>query len=217
MITTDYDNFAKTFAKSRKNMKWAELEYFFSQIEQGSLLDIWCGSGRLIDQYKEYFSEDIADYFGLDMSSWLINEAQKSFPQHDFWVWNMLEISSVIWDKKYENIFLIASFHHLETLKERESMMKVIYELCETWAKVFMTNWALESPEHLEKYKNAKIVWSENEFGSSDFSIKIWEFDRFYHNFDLWELEYLSKNAWFNIIENKLFQTQKNFITILQK
>jgi hypothetical protein len=39
-MPTDYNKFAKTFSKSRKNMKWEELEYFFSKFDQGSVLDI---------------------------------------------------------------------------------------------------------------------------------------------------------------------------------
>ncbi|MGB2110948.1 MAG: hypothetical protein ACPHY8_03510 [Patescibacteria group bacterium] len=28
----DYNNFAKTFSKSRKNMKWEEMEYFLEKL-----------------------------------------------------------------------------------------------------------------------------------------------------------------------------------------
>jgi hypothetical protein len=28
ILQVDYDNFAKTFSKSRENMKWEEIEYF---------------------------------------------------------------------------------------------------------------------------------------------------------------------------------------------
>jgi hypothetical protein len=30
----DYDNFSKTFAKSRKNMHWPEIEYFMDFISK---------------------------------------------------------------------------------------------------------------------------------------------------------------------------------------
>jgi hypothetical protein len=39
-MATDYNNFAKTFSSSRKNMKWEELEYFFSLLSAGDILDI---------------------------------------------------------------------------------------------------------------------------------------------------------------------------------
>jgi hypothetical protein len=32
-MSVDYNNFAKTFSKSRKNMKWEEIDYFLSFLE----------------------------------------------------------------------------------------------------------------------------------------------------------------------------------------
>jgi tRNA G46 methylase TrmB len=61
-MTTDYNNFAKTFSQSRKNMKWEELEYFFSHLTQGSILDIGCGSGRLLEQYEQHFTRTTGEY-----------------------------------------------------------------------------------------------------------------------------------------------------------
>lgn len=55
-MNVEYNNFAKTFAASRKNMKWEELEYFFSCIDgDENILDIACGGGRFLEQYKQYF------------------------------------------------------------------------------------------------------------------------------------------------------------------
>jgi hypothetical protein len=39
----DYNNFAKTFSKSRKNMKWLEMEYFLEKIifsDSTKILDV---------------------------------------------------------------------------------------------------------------------------------------------------------------------------------
>ena len=216
-MTTDYNNFAKTFSQSRKNMKWEELEYFFSHLTQGSILDIGCGSGRLLEQYEQHFTRPTGEYLWIDMSSGLISEAQKAFPDKSFIAGNMLDLQSILWDKKYDNFFLIASFHHLETLEQREQMMKQLFAVAKPWAKIFMTNWALESPQHLEKYRHAKVAGSKSKFGWSDFNIKFWKHDRFYHNFSLTELEYLSQTSGFTIIENRLFESEKNIITILQK
>lgn len=55
-MSVDYNNFAQTFAASRKNMKWEEVEYFFSTLQGGeSIVDIACGSGRLLEQYSAFF------------------------------------------------------------------------------------------------------------------------------------------------------------------
>ncbi|MCD5375350.1 class I SAM-dependent methyltransferase [Candidatus Gracilibacteria bacterium] len=216
-MTTDYNNFAKTFSKSRKNMKWEELEYFFSCLQQGSILDIGCGSGRLIEQYTLFFSENIENYYGVDMSSGLIDEAQISFPEENFAVGNMLDIQKLLGEKTFNNIFLIASFHHLETLEQREIMMKKLFQVCKPDGKIYMTNWALESQAHLEKYKHAKIKKTENKFGSSDFNIKFGDHDRFYHSFSISELAHLADISGFMVIENRLFDNEKNIVTILKK
>jgi cyclopropane fatty-acyl-phospholipid synthase-like methyltransferase len=47
----DYNNFAKTFSKSRKNMKWLEMEYFMEKLDFSDttkILDIGCGNGRFL-------------------------------------------------------------------------------------------------------------------------------------------------------------------------
>jgi hypothetical protein len=80
-----------------------------------------------------------------------------------------------------------------------------------------MTNWALSSVLNQEKYKKSIIKNSKNEFWSVDYNIKIWKFTRFYHNFSLEELDYLLKKTWFNIEENRLFDNNKNYISIVYK
>lgn len=213
-MTVDYNNFATTFAQSRKNMKWEELEYFFSFIKGGeNILDIWCGSGRLLDCYKDYFWKLPQEYKWIDLSEWLLQEARWHYPNYIFEEKNMLDMT----ESHKQNIFLIASFHHLKTLWERESMMKVLFQALQDWWKIFMTHWALESPVNKEKYQSSCIDGSTNQFGSKDFSIKFGEFPRYYHSFSLSELEYLAKKAGFHILENRLFSTEKNIITILQK
>lgn len=216
-MTVDYNSFAKKFANSRKNMKWEEVEYFLSLIDANEpLLDIWCGSGRLLEAYQDYFSRFPKEYNWLDMSEGLLLEAKKQYPDYDFFQANMLEAEKVLNPKKFKNIFLIASFHHLQNLEEREKMMVVLKQLLDTDGKIYMTNWSLDSSVNQEKYSENFIAWSTNMYGSKDYSIKFWEFERYYHSFSLEELEYLAKKTGFNILENRLFDTEKNIITILQ-
>jgi hypothetical protein len=79
-----------------------------------------------------------------------------------------------------------------------------------------MTNWALNSEINNKKYKDAVIKESKNTFWSTDYNIVFWENDRYYHCFDLSELEHLAEKTKFKIIENRLFDNQRNFITILE-
>ena len=213
-----YDDFAKTFSESRKNMKWWEIDYFLDFLRAkktpSSLLDIWCGNGRLLEIIND---SDIKlwDYLWADNSLWLLEEAKNLHPDNRFELIDMHDIWSI--KQKYDFIFFIASFHHLESVEERENVLLSAYNLLNKGWKLCMTNWALESDINKEKYARSREEWSENIFWSSDYNIKIWVFIRYYHCFTLKELENISTCAWFQIVENRLFENQKNFITILKK
>ena len=217
-MTVDYNTFSKDFAESRKNMKWEEIEYFFSLLEnKESLLDIGCGSGRLLESYQGYFDLLPTNYLGIDLSAWLLEEAQRSFPDMKFLEGNMLDVKSLTEGKVFQNIFLIASFHHLRTIDERVDMLQSLYDILPKGWKIYMTNWALDSSVNHDKYISSRLESSENKFSSWDYNIKFWEHDRFYHCFSLNEIDYLARDAGFIIRENKLFDSQKNIITILEK
>ena len=146
----------------------------------------------------------------------MIDEAKLAYKNSDFLILDMTSIDK-IQNKKFDFIFFIASFHHLQTMSERlEVLQKANNLLNKNWI-IFMTNWYLNSSINDEKYKNDVIENSENEFWSVDYNIYFWEYARFYHCFSLIELNYLFKNNWFEIIENRAFETNKNFISIIKK
>lgn len=212
----DYNAYAKTFSESRKNMKWEEIEYFLSflwPLENKKILDIGCGSGRLLTRVH------VPWYVWIDSSSWLLGEAKKNFPTGKFHNLEMQDIwkSDLLKENTFDVIFFIASFHHLETLEIRKSVLQNVYNLLKKDGYICMTNWALESPLNKEKYKTSFIEWSENQFWSKNFSIKIGEYSRYYHSFSLDEMNYLLKETWFQVLENRLFDTEKNFVTIVTK
>jgi len=214
----DYNNFANKFAKSRKNMKWEEIDYFLEKIDKNNdlkILDIWCGSWRLLEQFSQNFNIDKINYLWLDLSSEMLVVAKQNFPNKDFLNFNMLDLDKI--NNKFNNIFFIASYHHLDNIEDREETLKKAYNLLEKWWRIFMTNWALNSEINNEKYNKELIKNSENKFKSTDYNIVFWENDRYYHCFNLSELEYLATKNNFKIIENRLFDSKRNFITILEK
>ncbi len=233
-MNVNYDKISKTFSKSRKNMKWEEIDYFLEKYLLPKLtpsnwllttiLDIGCGSGRLLEQFQAFLPEKNYNYLWIDASKEMIKEAKKNFPEENFLVLDMEKLPPILAfppkgerNKKFDYIFFIASFHHLDSLEKREEVLKKTRELLsEDWI-IFMTNWSLKSEVHKEKYKKSEIKDSENKFWSSDFSIKIWDYYRYYHSFSPEELEYLFQKTWFQVIENREFDTKKNFISIVKK
>jgi SAM-dependent methyltransferase len=227
-------------------MKWEEIEYFLTKYAPfWGVLDVGCGNGRFFWELKNQ-ENSFGNYLWIDTSEKLLEEAHKLYPvipahagiyekdkplflkdsettlewyqgtKFSFQLLDMRNLSQLA-NHSFDNIFFIASFHHLEYIEERIQVLQNTKNILKTWGKVFLTNWALESDFNQSKYSQSKIPWSENEFWGTDFQIKIGEFQRYYHSFTLDELEYFSKKAWFQMIENRLFDTEKNFITILQK
>ncbi|MCP4523667.1 MAG: class I SAM-dependent methyltransferase [Candidatus Gracilibacteria bacterium] len=220
----NYNNFAKTFSQSRKNMKWEEMEYFLKNIpfnENTKILDIGSGNGRflgeLLDSAKTgNFPKTANDnYLGIDLSSGLLTEAKKLFPGYLFLELNMIDIDSL--EEKYTDIFLYASFHHLKSISDRFDVLQKAYELLETGGRIYLTNWALDSQLNKKRYSEAQIPNSVNEYGSTDFNIKLGGHDRYYHCFSIDELQCLFKETGFTIIENRLFENDRNIISIIEK
>jgi endonuclease V-like protein UPF0215 family len=75
---------------------------------------------------------------------------------------NMLDLDK--FEDKYDAVFFIASFHHLETLEERQLVLEKLGNILNKNAKIYFTNWALNS-EKLDKiYGKHKVKNSKNEF-----------------------------------------------------
>jgi SAM-dependent methyltransferase len=151
---TNYDHFAETFSKSRKNLSWPELDYIISDIhDQGytNLLDIGCGNGRFLEEMGKRGMK-LETYLGLDNSAGMIEEARRLHPEYHFEVCDMLSLSTIPpshhpTNQLFDAIIFLASFHHLETLEERIQVLHDVKTLLAPHGRVYMTNWNLRDQE----------------------------------------------------------------------
>ncbi len=214
-------------------MKWEEIDYFLNILnftEDSKILDIWCGNWRFLWALKNKFPDiAVENYSWIDVSSWLLEEAKKLHPEFsdNFSQLDMLDINSPLLTREgvrgWDSIFFVASFHHLSCFEDRLQVLKKAKQLLLPGWKIYMTNWALDSELNYERYKKSVIqsplltMKGASGWVSTDYSIKIGWFERYYHCFDLQELAYLAEKNNFTIIENRLFDNERNMITILEK
>lgn len=206
----DYNNFAKTFSKSRKNLKWPEIDYFIQYISSNfkskiNILDIWCGNWRILKTLNNSWLE--FSYLWTDSSEWMINEAKILFPENKFQTLDMLNMDK-IW-QKFDIIFFIASFHHLQTIEDRLNVLNKAKNLLNDWWIIMMTNWNLLWEMNFIKYKDS-YIWN------GDFNIKIGNFKRYYHSFGLDELSKLFDLSGFETIKNEFFDDENNSLSIIK-
>ncbi len=208
-----YDAFASTFSQSRKNLRWGEIEYFVEYMKKDSchkkisILDVGCGNGRFLETLA--VSGPSYDYLGVDESKGMITEARKLHPAEFFEVLDMNDIVSLSGQRCYDYIVFIASFHHLCTALERSQVLESTKKLLAPGGIVMMTNWNLLGEATFPKYEKS-YKWN------GDFGIKIGEHERYYHGFELYELERLFVDNGYEIVENRVFEGGKNIISIIK-
>lgn len=204
-----YDNFARTFSKSRKNHPWPEIDFFlkdFKDQHYKTILDIGCGNGRLLEEIQK--SEiSIENYLWLDSSLGMITEARNIHPDNDFAVCDMSHLPQCnFWEKLFDAILFLASFHHLESKAERLQVLQDTKNFLSPNGRLYLTNWNLREQPRYEKSHR----------GDGDFDIKIGEFSRYYHGFTVAELENLFEATHYTIIENRIFEWGRNIVSILE-
>lgn len=116
----------------------------------------------------------------------------------------MQDIANI--EESFEAILFLASFHHLECEIERIQVLLDIRKLLSPTGRIYMTNWNLREQTRYEKSHR----------GNGDFDIKIGEYSRYYHGFTITELEQIFRETGYRVIENRIFEGGRNFLSILQ-
>ncbi|MDD4290559.1 MAG: class I SAM-dependent methyltransferase [Patescibacteria group bacterium] len=216
----NYNNFSHEFNATRQNI-WPEFSDFEKYLQNGQrILDLGCGNARIINLLKKYEIE----YVGCDISGSLLNYAKKQqlgkITHTDFIEEDMLKLN--FQKSSFDIIFLIASFHHLRTKRERVELLKKMKSWLKKDAIIIMTNWNLWNADYFKKYFKYLFDFSYKKT-LRDFIIPFRNSERrvlgkrFYHAFRLQELQKLIKNTGLKLIKNEFSKDKRNILTYFQK
>jgi len=185
-VNKSYNSIASKFSASR-NRPWIEFDLYKNFVTTGaSVLDIGCGNGRLL----LHLDDLPVNYTGLDISSEMLEHAAKNtsevISKKKFVNANVLNANFT--ENTFDNIFAVASFHHLHGFFNRLKFLKNLY----LWSKPNSTScvsvWNLWQKKYTPHFINALKAhfWRFN-----DLNIKFGDTPRFYHAFTVTGLKFL--------------------------
>jgi 2-polyprenyl-3-methyl-5-hydroxy-6-metoxy-1,4-benzoquinol methylase len=236
-VKNSYNTISKKFSQTR-NHPWPEFEEFLKYLPKNAkVLDVGCGNGRLLDFLKKQEEYDMS-YTGIDFSEGLLSEARKKHPHEKFISMDMRDMDKKL-GGKFDAIFAIASFHHLELYEERMQVLESFRAHLRPGGKIFMTNWNLFQKKYL-KYIFASMVHcifnkidSRLRGNDRDWNDVFIPFNnngditqRYYHAFTPFELKELFQKSAFKVVDsfsyNKLKRVKfwwqgRNLCCVLKK
>ena len=203
-----YNKISKSFSETR-TFPWPEFKEFLKHIPTNAkVLDIGCGNGRLYNSLQE---KNI-NYTGVDLSDKLLDIAQKKYPNLRFICDDMSQLNSIK-NEKFDAIFFIASFHHLESKEKRIKTLLKAKSILSPQGKIFMTNWNLFQKKYYsyifqawKKSLFSKTIWNDVYI---PFTLQNEKVFRYYHAFTPYELTNLFKEANLSTLDQLNFNKTK--------
>ncbi len=212
-LAQDYDNISDHFDITRQH-NWSTIQDLIGQYvkKDQNILDLGCGNGRLTKNLPSNIN-----YTGLDISPKLISLARKNNPEHKFQTGDLTNLPFP--DHTFDIIFAVASIHHIPSNTLRRQAISEIYRVLKQEGIFIMTNWNLYQPKYLPYFNTNHIL--DKKMDENDTLIP-WKnsagetvISRYYHAFDLDEIQKLILRKDFNIILN--ISDKFNLTTVARK
>jgi len=146
-----YNRVAKEYAETRKKEwgLWEEIKKYFLRRHSRSkfrVLDLGCGSGRLLDYLKRDF-EGKFEYVGVDYAGEMIKVARKRHPEDENVKFQIAQIGfksmSNFKVKSFDLVTMVASYHHVFEKRERIGLLKGIKKILKPGGRLVVTVWVI--------------------------------------------------------------------------
>jgi SAM-dependent methyltransferase len=156
---------AKEYAETRKKewRLWGEIRKYFFARSKFRVLDLGCGSGRLLDYLKRDFKGKF-EYMGVDYAKNMIKVAKKRHPNFQgsnfpdspsrglssFARSNFQALQDQSLDipgmgkQSFDLVTMIASYHHVFGRGERVDLLKGIKRVLKPGGKLLITVWVID-------------------------------------------------------------------------
>jgi len=203
----NYDNFAQTFARTRDYVPNQVESLLAKYIQKNDkVLDIGCGNGR----FYPLFTQEDADYYGIDNSKNLIIIAKNNFPEANFVVADALNLP--FRENMFDMTVTLAVIHHIPSQTYRQKFFQEAWRILKPGGIFIAMVWNLRplTMAKIGQWKRLrgflksqiKIALGLENLDFGDFFIP-WQnkYQRYVHSFTLDELKKLACGTGFKILE----------------
>jgi len=223
LVNDSYEKIAGNYNEARKKTHtplFDKMAEFINEISEGQkVLDIGCGSGRLITA----LGGKKVDYLGVDKSAELIKLAKENYPEYRFEKGDLLELG-LLPEINFDIVFCAAVLHHLPGAELRIAALKQLKNKVNENGCIIISVWNMWPQKKffklIVKYFLLKIIGKNKmDFGDILFDWKnsdgVAISQRYYHAFTKRQLKRIAKKAGMKI--EKLFKDDYNYFLVLSR
>lgn len=192
-----YNSWAKKYKEQTKDIIiWNIFQIFLENIKWKKILDVCCWFWR----DSLYFYKLWYEISWIDISEWLINEADESI-KDKLVVWDALELEKYYKNNSFDWIWCAAWIVHMEKIFWLE-VLKKIYKTLKRWGIFFLGTKLKKNKEIVEK-ESISIPWTYKKYVYYEES----------------EIIDILKDIWFEIIytDKQIEEVKDSWIRIICK